>query len=108
MDFKKFIAFQKYSNIRLTNTPRTGTGRIDKAAYIQTSDGFYVEVDVSILYKITDPIKVLKTIGPGKLYEDNGISKSRTDLKDTLGQLTTEEFYNSQKRIEKMLLAEQN
>ena len=107
--FQEIHRFPKSIQIfDLTNTPRTGTGRIDKAAYIQTSDGFYVEVDVSILYKITDPIKVLKTIGPGKLYEDNGIiPKAEPILKDTLGQLTTEEFYNSQKRVEKMLLAEQ-
>ena len=92
----------------LTNTPRTATGRIEKAAYIQTSDGFYVEVDVSIIYKITDPVKVIKSIGPGKLYEDNGIiPKAEPILKDTLGQLTTEEFYNSSLRVNKMLLAKQ-
>src|SRR5512142_3228620 len=32
--------------------------RIVKAAYVQTSDGFYVKVDVSILYCIEDPVKL--------------------------------------------------
>lgn len=78
----------------------------DKAALIQTSDGFFVFVDVSFLYKIVDPIKVLKTIGPGRLFESNGlVPKAEPALKDSLGKLTTEEFYNSPLRVEKMLLA---
>ena len=77
-----------------------------KAAYIQTSDGFFVDVDVSILYRISDPVAVIKSIGPGRLYEDNGLApKAEPALKDSLGKLTTEEFYNSIKRVEKMLVA---
>ena len=76
--------------------------RKDRAAHIQTSDGFFVDVDVSILYRIEDPIKVFKTIGPGSLYEDNGIiPKAEPALKETLGKLTTEDFYNSPLRVEK-------
>lgn len=76
------------------------------AAHIQTGDGFWVDVDVSILYRIVDPVKVIRTIGPGKLYEDNGIiPKAEPALKDALGILTTEEFYNSPLRVERMLLA---
>ena len=47
--------------------------RIVKAAYIQTSDGFYVKMDTSILYRIEDPVKLVNMVGAGKLYEDNGI-----------------------------------
>lgn len=79
---------------------------VDKAALIQTSDGFFVFVDVSFLYKIVDPVKVLKTVGPGRLFENNGlVPKAEPALKDSLGKLTTEEFYNSPLRVEKMLLA---
>jgi regulator of protease activity HflC (stomatin/prohibitin superfamily) len=61
-----------------------------------------VDVDVSILYHIRDPYLVFTTIGPGKLFEDNGIiPKAEPALKETLGKLTTEEFYNSPKRVEK-------
>lgn len=80
--------------------------RHDKAAHIQTSDGFFVDVDCTILYRITDPYKVITTIGPGKLYEDNGIiPKSEPVLKQALGQLTTEEFYNSPLRYSKTIIA---
>lgn len=76
--------------------------RWDNAAHIQTSDGFFVDVDVSIIYRITDPYKVFTKIGPGSLFEDNGIiPKSEPALKAKLGELTTEEFYNSPLRVKK-------
>ena len=90
--------------LELTNFPETAAGgaRKDRAAHIQTSDGFFVDVDVSMLYHIKDPYLVFTTIGPGKLYEDNGIiPKAEPALKETLGKLTTEEFYNSPMRVKK-------
>ncbi len=76
---------------------------IDSSAHIQTSDGFFVDVDVSIIFRIDDPLKVIKTIGPGELYFINGIlPKAEPALKETLGTLTTEEFYNPYLRVEKM------
>lgn len=92
----------------LTHYPDTASrdARMEKAAHIQTSDGFFVTVDVSILYHIFDPYKVITTIGPGKLYEDNGIiPKVEPKLKQALGELTTEEFYNSPLRVEKANIA---
>ena len=90
--------------LELTNFPDTaaGSARKDRAAHIQTSDGFFVDVDVSMLYHIDDPYLVFTTIGPGTLFEDNGIiPKAEPALKETLGKLTTEEFYNSPIRVEK-------
>lgn len=90
--------------LELTNYPRTASrfARIERAAHIQTSDGFYVDVDVSIIYRLTDPYMVFTTIGPGRLFEDNGIiPKTEPALKATLGELTTEEFYNSPMRVAK-------
>ncbi|OGX11834.1 MAG: hypothetical protein A2Y42_03730, partial [Omnitrophica WOR_2 bacterium GWB2_45_9] len=82
--------------------------RKEKAAHIQTSDGFFVDVDVSVLYHINDPYEVITTVGPGKLYEDNGIiPKVEPKLKDALGELTTEEFYNSPLRVAKADAAKQ-
>lgn len=94
-------------NLDLTNHSNQNTSFFsDKAANIQTSDGFFVQVDVSILFKIDDPLKVIKTIGPGDLYFYNGIlPKAEPVLKETLGTLTTEEFYNPHLRTEKMFLA---
>jgi regulator of protease activity HflC (stomatin/prohibitin superfamily) len=49
---------------------------------------------------------VFITLGPGKLYEDNGIvPRAVPILKQTLGELTTEEFYNSPLRVKKALQA---
>jgi len=88
----------------LTNYRETASqaARVEKVAHIQTSDGFFADVDVSILYHIVDPYKVITMIGPGKLYEDNGIiPKVEPKLKEALGEMTTEEFYNSPLRVEK-------
>ena len=90
--------------LELTAYPKTAAeeARQEKAAHIQTSDGFFVDVDVSILYRIEDPYLVFTKIGPGNLFEDNGvIPKTEPVLKATLGELTTEEFYNSPLRVEK-------
>ncbi len=77
-----------------------------KAAHIQTSDGFFVDVDVSILYKIVDPYKVISTLGPGALFVTNGITpRAEPALKQALGTLTTEEFYNSPLRVKRVLVA---
>jgi regulator of protease activity HflC (stomatin/prohibitin superfamily) len=90
--------------LELTAFPDTAASmaRKDKSAHIQTSDGFFVDVDTSILYRIEDPYLVFTRIGPGNLFEDNGIiPKAEPALKETLGKLTTEDFYNSPKRVEK-------
>jgi regulator of protease activity HflC (stomatin/prohibitin superfamily) len=81
--------------------------RHSRAAHIQTSDGFYVDVDVSILYRIVDPYRVITTLGPGRNFEDDGIiPKAEPALKEeSLGELSTEEFYNSPLRVEKTLKA---
>ena len=90
--------------LELTNYPKSSawSSRQEKAAHIQTSDGFFVDVDVSIIYRIFDPYKVFTIIGPGTLFEDNGIvPKAEPVLKATLGELTTEEFYNSPLRVKR-------
>jgi regulator of protease activity HflC (stomatin/prohibitin superfamily) len=90
--------------LEMTNSPSTAAfySRQEKAAHIQTSDGFFVDVDVSVLYRIKDPHKVFTLIGPGKLFEDNGIiPKTEPVLKEMLGELTTEEFYISTRRVER-------
>lgn len=90
--------------LELTNNPETAArdAKVETAAHIQTSDGFYVDVDVSILYSIVDPYRVFTIIGPGDSYAQNGIVPlAEPKLKDALGELTTEEFYNSPLRVEK-------
>ncbi len=74
----------------------------DDPVKIQTSDGFYVDADVSILYRIIDPYRVVTTLGPGDKFLTQGmLPKAVPFLKQSLGKLTTEEFYNSPLRVEK-------
>lgn len=104
--FERMHRFPKSIQVlELSNNPitRSQFARHERAAYIQTSDGFFVEVDASILYRIVDPYQVFVTLGPGRLFEDNGIvPRAEAILKQTLGELTTEEFYNSPLRVEKV------
>jgi len=73
--------------------------RVTPAINIQTSEGYTVTVDVSVLYRIEDPYKVLTTIGPGKLYEDAlVIPRTEQILRKRLGELDAEEFYDVHKR----------
>lgn len=76
--------------------------RTMEACRIETSDGFYVDLDVSIIYRITDPYKTLTVCGPGKMYEDNGIMPKAPDaLKATIGQLRPEDIYVPKLRVAK-------
>lgn len=95
--------------LELTN--KTGTVRdgihVDREAKIQTSDGFFVDVDATILYRIDDPYKVFTKLGPMDNYLQLGLlPKAEAVLKESLGQLTTEEFYDSSLRVAKSGLAE--
>ena len=69
---------------------------------IQTSDGYNVQLDVSIIYRIKDPYHVFTEAGPGSAFEDR-LVLPRADriLRKTLGELNSEEFYQGPKRIEK-------
>ncbi len=77
--------------------------RLVKAAYIQTSDGFYVKMDASILYCIEDPVKLVNRVGAGKLYEDNGILPvAENAIKVRLGTLQPEDFFDAKTRVSKL------
>lgn len=79
---------------------------VTQAARIQTSDGFFVDVDASILYRIADPYKAFTRLGPGRAFETGGIiPKAEPVLKQTFGELATEEFYNSPLRVTKANIA---
>jgi len=80
----------------------TPSHRFGGSAKIQTSDGFYVDVDVTIMYRIFDPYQVITEFGPGENYYNVGIlSNVEPKLKEALGDLETEEFYDSPLRVAK-------
>jgi regulator of protease activity HflC (stomatin/prohibitin superfamily) len=109
VDLEKMYLFPKDLQVLDLTSAREEAAReasVGKAAHIQTSDGFFVDVDVSILYNIVDPYVVFTRLGPDRLFETNGIlPKAEPVLKQTLGELTTEEFYNSPLRTAKVQLA---
>ncbi len=78
------------------------TSRHVAAIKVQTSDGYNVVLDVTVLYRITDPHKVFTEAGPGRAFEDRlVIPRADRILRRTLGELNSEEFYQGPKRIEK-------
>ena len=82
-------------------------GGVSKEIYapgvnIQTSEGYTVQVDVTVLYRLADPLKVMTTIGPGRLFEDSAvIPRAQQDLRRALGELDAEDFYRGDKRTKK-------
>ncbi len=76
--------------------------------HVQTSDGFFVDVGVSIIYRVVDPYKTFSILGPGNLFKDNGIiPMAEPVLKATMGELRTEEFYDSSLRSKKEVAAKE-
>ena len=69
------------------------------ALKIQTSEGYTVSVDVTVLYRIEDPYKVMTQIGPGRLYEDSVVvPRAQQTLRRTFGELDAEQFYSGDTR----------
>ena len=76
--------------------------RWEDAAHIQTSDGFFINLDVSILYRVIDPYKVVREFGAGTLYEQNGIVfQAEPTFKSTMGTLRPEDFFDAVERVAK-------
>src|SRR6185436_6696564 len=86
---------------RLPDRPALGdAGRAAPPLNIQTSEGYKVSVDISVLYRIVDPYKVITQVGPGRLYEDSlVIPRSEQTLRKSLGELDAENFYDVEKRL---------
>ncbi len=69
------------------------------AIRIQTSEGYQVTVDVTVAYRVVDPYKVITSVGPGRLYETSLVApRSDTFLRQTLGKLNAEQFYDGAAR----------
>src|SRR3954467_7223515 len=105
---EKFIVFPK--SVRAVTLHAKGRSiedldkfvRYEDAAHIQTSDGFFINLDVSILYRVIDPYKVVHEFGAGTLYEQNGIIfQAEPFLKATMGTLLPEDFFNANIRVAK-------
>lgn len=73
--------------------------RVAPSIRIQTSEGSQVTVDVAILYRVVDPYKVVTKVGPGRIYETKIVTRQGEKiLRQTLGRLDSEDFYNQELR----------
>jgi len=105
---EKFLIFPK--NVRVVTLHAKGKHneeienfvRFEDAAHIQTSDGFFINLDVSILYRVINPFQAVREFGAGDLYEQNGIVlQAEPTLKGTMGTPHPEDFFNADKRVAK-------
>jgi regulator of protease activity HflC (stomatin/prohibitin superfamily) len=76
------------------------THRTIDALNIQTSDGYSVSGDVTLLYSIEDPVKIAKEFGWGSLYVDAFVINTfRNGVLASLGKMNAESFYDEAVRI---------
>ncbi len=81
--------------------------RVVRAIKIQTSEGYTVAADVTVLYRIDNAYKVMTQIGPGRLYEDAAvIPRAEQVLRRTLGVLDSDDFYKGDQRDKAMAQAQ--
>jgi len=70
------------------------------AINVPTVDGYPVAVDVTVLYRLADPFKVVSRFGFGRGYEDNVVIRfTDPTVKQHLGELRAEEFYRDRRVI---------
>lgn len=70
------------------------------AINVPTVDGYPVEVDVTVMYRIADPFKVVSRFGFGRAFEDNVVIRlTDPTVKQHLGELRAEQFYGDQRLI---------
>ena len=86
--------------VEFTNdaTERGSDHRTMAAINVPTVDGYPVAVDVTVLYRIADPFRVVSRFGFGRGYEDNVVIRfTEPAIKQHLGELRAEEFYRDQR-----------
>jgi regulator of protease activity HflC (stomatin/prohibitin superfamily) len=72
--------------------------RTVSAINVPTVDGYPVAVDVTVIYRIADPFKVVSRFGFGRAYEDQVVIRlTDPTVKQYLGELRAEEFYRDQR-----------
>jgi hypothetical protein len=92
----------------MTKDPKRGDRRRRDDLKIKTMDGSDVYVDLKVQYRIDPGMakEVITTSGPGDLYKQKWARDyMRAIARNYLGELSTEEFYDSSKRDAKLVLA---
>ena len=96
--FEKIHTFPRdIQVVEFTNNPaETGAGHRQVAAVkVPTVDGYPVDVDVTVLYRIADPYKLASKFGFSRTYEEAVVIRFTDPLvKQYLGDLLAEQFYH--------------
>lgn len=83
--------------VEFTNHPaeRGASHRQIAAIKVPTVDGYPVDVDITVLYRIADPYKIASKFGFTKAYEESVVIRFTDPLvKQFLGELLAEQFYH--------------
>lgn len=86
--------------VEFTNHPvERGAGHRQMAAIkVPTVDGYPVDVDVTVLYRITKPYEIASRFGFGRAYEEAVVIRFTDPLvKQYLGELRAEQFYHEER-----------
>jgi regulator of protease activity HflC (stomatin/prohibitin superfamily) len=82
--------------------------RVVEALNVQTSDGYAVTTDITLLYTIDDPVRIARDFGWGAIYIDSFVINTfRNSVLTTLGKINAESFYDPTRRIEAVAEAEE-
>ena len=78
------------------NSSETGAGHLQRPAVkVPTVDGYPVDVDVTVLYRVRDPYLLASKFGLSKAYEEAVVVRfTDPTVKQYLGELLAEEFYH--------------
>jgi regulator of protease activity HflC (stomatin/prohibitin superfamily) len=90
--FPRDIQVVEFTN----NQAEQGEGHRQRPAIkVPTVDGYPVDVDVTVLYRVVDPYKLASKFGFGRAYEESVVIRF-TDpaVKRFLGELRAEQFYH--------------
>lgn len=89
--------------VEFTNNPQEKSeGHRQMAAIkVPTVDGYPVDIDVTVQFRIADPYLVVSKFGSGTNYEDAAVIRLTDPLaKQYLGELLAEEFYKPKRLIQ--------
>ena len=107
--FSDFYVLDKtLQTLEMTDDPARGDRQGRDDLKIKTTDGSDVYVDIKVQYRIVAELaeQVILTSGPGDLYKQKWARDYvRSIARNYLGELTTEEFYDSSKRDAKLVMA---
>lgn len=96
--FEKIHTFPRdVQVVEFTNSSQEASAghRQVAAVKVPTVDGYPVDVDATVLYRITDPYKVASKFGFGRTYEEAVVIRFTDPLvKRYLGELRAEQFYH--------------